>query len=110
MYSNFSIDGNPLNALIQFSICYLKLIKSDFSMNQKFKSGSIVLMKKNLNTSKQIQTNSFPSMKILEVSIDLDLKINELHKVGIIHSRRKALCRFYQGEANEVLHFFVKLY
>lgn len=70
MYSNFSIDGNPLNALIQFSICYLKLIKSDFSMNQKFKftSGSIALMKKNLNTSKQIRTNSFPSMKILEVS------------------------------------------
>lgn len=48
MYSNFSIDDNPLNALIQFSICYLKLIKSDFSMNQKFKftSGSIALMKK----------------------------------------------------------------
>lgn len=44
--SNFSIDGNPLNTSNQFSICYLNLIKRDFSMNQKFKSGSVVLMKK----------------------------------------------------------------
>lgn len=68
MYSNFSIDGNPLNTSNQFSICYLNLIKRDFSMNQNFKSGSVVLMKKNLNTSERIRTNSFPSMKILEVS------------------------------------------
>lgn len=41
MYSNFRIDGNPLNTSNQFSICYLNLIKRDFSMNQKFKSGSV---------------------------------------------------------------------